>query len=42
VKLFQSVDVDSGTWVLEKGADKRKLVVTVAKTEEGFWPRIED
>jgi CS domain len=42
VKLFQRVDVDSGTWVLEKAADKRKLVVTVEKTEEGFWPRIED
>jgi hypothetical protein len=42
VKLFQGVNVDSGTWVLEKGADKKKLVVTVEKTEEGFWPRIED
>ena len=42
LKLFHRVDVDSGTWTLEKGSDKRKLVVTVEKVEAGFWPRIED
>ena len=42
LSLFHSVDADSGTWTLETAGDKRKLVITVEKGEEGFWPRIED
>jgi hypothetical protein len=44
LNLFHKIDVDSGTWTLDKTAsgDKKKLVISVEKGEEAFWPRIED
>jgi len=42
IKLFERVDVDGCTWTLEKSGNDRKLVVTMEKVEEAFWPRIQD
>ena len=33
IKLFHRIDVDSGTWTLEKGADKNKVVISIEKAE---------
>jgi len=42
--LFERVDVDSCTWTLEKGDSEtsKRLVVTMEKAEQAFWPRIRD
>ena len=44
VPLFERVDVDACTWTLESdGGDKNKrLVITMEKLEQAFWPRIRD
>ena len=41
--LFENVDVDSCTWTLEStDTDAKKLVISLEKVEEAFWPRIRD
>jgi CS domain len=47
--LFERVDVDACTWTLDRsdnGGDNAdnatKLVITMEKVEEAFWPRIRD
>jgi CS domain len=42
LQLFERVDVDSCTWTLESGSDTKKLVITLEKLEEAYWPRIRD
>jgi hypothetical protein len=46
LELFERVDVDGCTWILEKssGNDKnsKKLVVTMEKMEQALWPRIKN
>jgi len=43
LQLFEHVDVDSCTWTLDQGgSDLKKLVITMEKQEEAFWPRICD
>jgi hypothetical protein len=43
LSLFERIDVDSCTWTMESEApDAKKLVVTMEKLEEAYWPRIRD
>lgn len=43
IPLFERVDVDACTWTLEGGnSSNRRLVVTMEKLEEAYWPRIRD
>lgn len=40
--LFERVDVDACTWTIESSGSEKKLVVTMEKLEEAYWPRIRD
>jgi hypothetical protein len=42
LELFERVDVDGCTWTLERGADAKKLIVTMEKIEQALWPRIKN
>lgn len=42
ILLFERVDVDGCTWTLESGITTKKLIITMEKLEEAFWPRIRD
>jgi hypothetical protein len=42
LSLFERVDVDSCTWTLETGTDRKKLIITIEKSEQALWPRIRD
>lgn len=43
IRLFERIDVESGTWILETPSEgHRALVMSMEKIEEAFWPRIRD
>ena len=50
IPLFERVDVDACTWTLDKSntntavesKDHKRLVITMEKLEEAYWPRIRD
>lgn len=43
LQLFERMEMDACTWTLEKGSDdQKKLVITMEKLEQAFWPRICD
>lgn len=42
LSLFERVEVDSCTWTLESGSDKKMLIITMEKLEQAYWPRIRD
>jgi hypothetical protein len=41
-QLFERVDVDACTWTLEGEGEDRKLIISMEKQEDAFWPRIRD
>jgi CS domain len=42
LQLFERVDIDSCTWTLDKSKAENRVVISMEKQEEAFWPRIED
>lgn len=46
MRLFEKVDVDSGTWTVEESGKDGKLTITLVvsmeKIEQALWPRIRD
>jgi CS domain len=42
--LFERIDVDAGTWTLEASDNEpcKRLIVSMEKGEEAYWPRIRD
>ncbi|GAX17889.1 hypothetical protein FisN_18Hh094 [Fistulifera solaris] len=42
LKLFENIDVDSGTWTIDKSATPVKVIISMEKMEQALWPRIRD
>lgn len=42
LKLFESIDVDSGTWTIDRSSVPNKAVISMEKMEQALWPRIRD
>lgn len=42
LQLFESIDVDSGTWTIDRSSTPVKVVISMEKMEQALWPRIRD
>lgn len=42
LKLFERIDVDSGTWTIDRSSTPTKIVISMEKMEQALWPRIRD
>jgi len=40
LELFERIDVDSGTWTMDRKNNNVNLVATMEKVEQALWPRI--
>ena len=40
LELFERIDVDSGTWTMDRKNNNVNLVATMEKVEQALWPRV--